>query len=100
MMNFFLMKDYIGFGLIVFALIFILIGSFGLFKLPNLYSKAHAGGIIDSFACPIFFIGIAMCQNNIFIALKIIFVVLFLIMGCVFSSQAICAANFDNERSE
>lgn len=78
--------------------------------MKNLYTKSHFFGAIDNFCAPIFLFGIIFIifgklnhfgfVFNFFISGKIFFIGLFLALGSIASTHAICKVNFQTNQRE
>jgi multicomponent Na+:H+ antiporter subunit G len=52
----------------------------GLFRFPDLFTKLHAGSLLESFALPLCIIGTSLMQKTLCAALKNILVVVILLI--------------------
>jgi len=69
---------------IFFGLVFFIIGSIGLLRLPDLYSRLHALTKIDNLGLGLLLIGLVLFSADLIIAIK-----LFLVWFLVLASSAI-----------
>ena len=60
--------------------IFILIGGIGLIKLPDFFSRAHAGSIIESLGAIQILIGLMLISGFTNISLKLFLILVFLLI--------------------
>ncbi|MBF0202979.1 MAG: monovalent cation/H(+) antiporter subunit G [Desulfamplus sp.] len=92
------MTVYISGLLIVGGLFFFLIGSIGMIRLPDFYSRLHAAGIIDTMGLLLSMSGLALLilsdfnLGNILSALKIILIVVFIYLTSPTATHAIVDA--------
>ena len=71
---------------------FCLIGAFGLIKLPDVYCRMHASGIVDTAGMGLILIGLA-CQAGITLALaKLALIAVFILLTSPTSCHALCRA--------
>jgi multicomponent Na+:H+ antiporter subunit G len=84
---------------IVSGLFFITSGVLGVFRMPDVLTKIHAAGLIDSIGLPLCFFGLSIMQESIASFVKIILMIpLFWILGPV-SSHAIAKAAWKRQNS-
>ena len=92
------MIAYISGLLIALGLIFFLVGSIGMIRLPDFYSRLHAAGIIDTMGLLLTMSGLALLiladftLGNFLSALKIILIVLFVFLTSPTATHAIVNA--------
>ena len=92
------MITYISGLLIALGLIFFLVGSIGMIRLPDFYSRLHAAGIIDTMGLLLTMSGLALLiladftLGNFLSALKIILIVLFVFLTSPTATHAIVNA--------
>lgn len=66
--------------IITISLFFTITSIIGLIRMPDFYTKLHAGGVADSFAIPLMLIGISCLQNSYVTILKIILIILLMLL--------------------
>lgn len=92
------MIAYISGLLIALGLIFFLVGSIGMIRLPDFYSRLHAAGIIDTMGLLLTMAGLALLiltdftLGNFLSALKIILIVVFVFLTSPTATHAIVNA--------
>ncbi|MBF0377933.1 MAG: monovalent cation/H(+) antiporter subunit G [Desulfamplus sp.] len=92
------MTVYISGILIACGLFFFLVGSIGMIRLPDFYSRLHAAGIIDTMGLLLSMSGLAILVlneitlGNFLSALKIIFIVVFVFLTSPTATHAIVDA--------
>ncbi|MBF0209837.1 MAG: monovalent cation/H(+) antiporter subunit G [Desulfamplus sp.] len=92
------MAIYIAGLLIIAGLFFFLIGSIGMIRLPDFYSRLHSAGIIDTMGLFLTMSGMAILVLNDFnlgnflSALKIILIVIFVFLTSPTATHAIVDA--------
>lgn len=81
-------------GLIVFGLFFLVVGSLGMLRLPNVFVRAHALSLTDSLGAVLVLAGLAVYQGFTMNSLKIMVVlVLVYLLNPVISHATIRAAH-------
>ena len=81
-------------GLIVFGLFFLIVGSIGMLRLPNVFVRAHALSLTDSLGAVLVLAGLAVYQGFSMNFLKIaIVLVLVYLLNPVISHATIRAAH-------
>lgn len=92
------MTIYIAGVLIVVGLLFFLVGSIGMIRLPDFYSRLHAAGIIDTMGLLLTMAGMALLivnefnLGNFLSALKVILIVVFVFITSPTATHAIVDA--------
>ena len=72
--------------------IFLLIGSLGLLRLPDFFSRLHAAGISDTVGLVLVVIGLMLQAGTILIAAKLAFLSIFLFFTSPTATHAIARA--------
>jgi multicomponent Na+:H+ antiporter subunit G len=65
---------FLGWSLITIGLLFIFCGMVAIFRFPDFYTKLHAASVIECFAVPLCFIGLALLQDDINSSIKLVFI--------------------------
>lgn len=92
------MTVYIAALLIAAGLFFFLVGSIGMIRLPDFYSRLHAAGIIDTMGLLLTMSGLALLivnefnLGNFLSALKVILIVIFVFITSPTATHAIVDA--------
>ncbi len=80
----------------IISWITLLIGSFfcitagvGLLRMPDVYTRAHAGGMIDSMGAGMIFFGLLLQAPDYLIAIKLVFTFFFLLVTSLASIHAL-----------
>jgi multicomponent Na+:H+ antiporter subunit G len=74
--------------------ILILIGSIGLLRLPDFWSRLHGASITDTGGVLFILIGLTLQTNSIWIFLKLVIIGIFLFISSPTASHAIANAAF------
>jgi len=72
--------DFIGAFLLVAGAIFMLVGSLGILRLPDFYSRTHAATNVDTLGIFLFVIGLAVKEGAQLVSLKLVLVALFVLL--------------------
>ena len=68
-------------GLLLFAgSCFLLIGSFGLLRMPDFYTRTHAASVIETMAVALILLGLLLLCTDWLVAVKLVLVLLFLLI--------------------
>ena len=73
-------------GLIVFGLFFLVVGSLGMLRLPDVFSRAHALSLTDSLGAVLVLAGLAVYQGLSMNSLKIM-----VVLGLVYMLNPVIA---------
>ena len=85
--------------LIITGLLFFLIGTIGILRLPDFFTRAHAAGKCDSLACVLVIIGVAVFNlsdpslANVLVSIKILFIAVFVFVASPTATHAIMEAS-------
>ena len=77
------MSDFVtilGWVLLTSGCLFCLVGSIGLIRLPDFYSRVHAAGIVDSLGAILILLGLLTQTQDILVIIKLIFILLFMML--------------------
>ncbi len=87
--------DIASWGLFVGGSIFMLIGAIGLIRLPDMFSRIHAAGIIDTMGIVMLFVGMILQAGLTFVSIKIFLITLFLMFTLPTATHALARAALD-----
>ena len=59
---------------------FCLVGSIGLIRLPEFYSRVHAAGVVDSLGAILILIGLITQTQDFLVIVKLLFILLFMML--------------------
>lgn len=88
------MLDLASWILISVGAVFSLIGGLGLIRLPDFYSRTHAGGLTDTVGASFLLIGLALQAPGWNVAFKLILIALLLYVSSPTSTHALVKAAF------
>ena len=82
-------------ALIVAGSIFLLIGSIGLTRLPDVFARMHAAGIVDTLAVSLLVIGMGIQAGLSLVTVKLGLILLFMFFASPTSTHALAKAALD-----
>jgi multicomponent Na+:H+ antiporter subunit G len=82
-------------GLFLGGSIFMLIGAIGLIRLPDVFSRIHAAGIIDTMGVVMLFVGMILQAGLTLVSIKILLIILFLMFTLPTATHALARAALD-----
>jgi multicomponent Na+:H+ antiporter subunit G len=71
---------------------FLLIGAIGLIRLPDMFSRMHGAGVIDTMGAVMLFVGMMLQAGLTIVAIKIFLIVLFLMFTSPTTTHALARA--------
>lgn len=86
-MNTFL--DFLGLALVVCGVIFMFLGSIGIVRLPDFFSRVHAASKVDTVGICIVILGVACIEGISLDAVKVLLAALFIMMTNPVSAHAL-----------
>lgn len=84
---------YLGWLIICAGVIFIILGTFALFRFPDFYTKLHAASVIECCGTPLALIGLAIIQDNFINSFKLCFITVLIMILNPVSTHAISRAS-------
>jgi multicomponent Na+:H+ antiporter subunit G len=82
------MLDLLTLAFVVAGGFFCIVGAFGLIRMPDLYTRMHASGVIDPFGVVLILVGLMFQAGLTLVTVKLVFAVLLLL----FTSPVACHA--------
>ena len=82
-------------ALIVAGSIFLLIGSIGLIRLPDVFARMHAAGIVDTLAVCLLAIGMGVQAGLSLVTVKLGLILMFMFFASPTSTHALAKAALD-----
>ncbi|MCR9214720.1 MAG: monovalent cation/H(+) antiporter subunit G [Proteobacteria bacterium] len=89
-----LVLDIITWILMLTGCVLLIITGFGLLRLPDLYTRIHAGGMADTLATFLIFIGLALQSDDFLVTAKLLMVIVFVFFTSPTASYALAHASF------
>lgn len=84
--------DYISWFFILTGALFVVIGTLGVLRFPDVYSRMHAAGITDTMGAGSLLIGLMIQAGFGLVTVKLLFILLFLIFTSPVSTHAVARA--------
>jgi multicomponent Na+:H+ antiporter subunit G len=91
----------LGWILLVLGSFFCLVGSIGLIRIPDFYSRVHAAGVVDSLGAILILLGLMTQTQEILVIFKLILILLFLMLTGPTAVHALArAANITDKEKD
>jgi len=87
--------DFLSWVFILAGSTFLLIGSVGLIRLPDVFSRMHAAGLIDTLATTLLIIGMTFQAGLTLVTVKLFLIILFIFFASPTSTHALAKAALD-----
>ena len=87
-----LILNLISAGLLAAGSIFVLIGAFGLIRLPDFYTRLHAAGITDTLGAELILLGLMFQAGLSLVTVKLILISLFIFFTSPTATHAVANA--------
>jgi multicomponent Na+:H+ antiporter subunit G len=92
-----LVLDIVSWGLIALGSFFIVVGAFGMMRMPELFTRMHAGSVTDTLGAGFLILGMILQAGFSLAALKLLFILgLFFFTGPVVTHALAQAALHEN----
>ena len=75
-----MLQTILGWALLLSGSMFCIIGSIGLFRLTNFYSRVHAAGVIDSLGAILILLGLVTQTQEPLVIIKLLLILLFMMI--------------------
>ena len=89
-----LVRQPLGIGLCIAGALLCVVGSVGVLRFPDFYTRLHAASVTDTAGASVLLIGMAFLSPTGWVALKLLFIWLFLFMTGPTSSHAVANAAY------
>jgi multicomponent Na+:H+ antiporter subunit G len=90
--------DVVGGVLVLVGCVVALIGSIGLLRFPDFFTRMHAAGVTDTLGAGAVLLGLAIIAGSTLIAVKLLFVFAFLLLTNPSASHALGRSAMHGER--
>ena len=90
-----LVLDIVSFVFMTTGAALVVIGTLGLIRLPDVYSRMHATGITDTLAAFLFFFGLMIQAGFTLITVKLLLILVFLVLTSPASTYAVANAAYN-----
>ena len=87
-----LILDILSWAAIVIGSVFTVIGAFGLLRLPDVYSRMHGGGIVETMGAGMILLGLMFQAGLTLITVKLIIILAFLFFTNPTTTHALARA--------
>lgn len=87
--------EIVGGALIVLGGLAIIIGAIGLVRLPDVYARIHAAGIVDTAGVALMILGMILLSPSWLVAVKLVLIGIFLFFTSPISGHAIAQVAHD-----
>jgi len=87
--------DILSWVFLVAGSVFALIGAVGIIRLPDVFSRMHGAGIIDTAGASLILIGLAFQAGLTLVTVKLLLIVVFLMVTSPTSTHALARAALD-----
>ena len=74
------------------GIFFILVGAIGLIRMPDLFSRMHAAGLVDTVGAGFLLVGFLMQSNDWIVSIKLLMIFAFLIFTSPVATHALAHA--------
>lgn len=91
-MNLELLRDAIGWVLIVGGGVFVVIGAIGLNRMPDVFTRMHATSVSDTFGAGLMLVGMMVMAGFSLVTAKLLFLLLFLWFTAPVATHALARA--------
>lgn len=91
-MNLELLRDIIGWVLIVGGGVFVVIGAIGLNRMPDVFTRMHATSVSDTFGAGLMLVGMMVMAGISLVTAKLLFLLLFLWFTAPVATHALARA--------
>ncbi len=92
--------DWFSYGLIILGAFFTLTGAVGIVRMPDFFNRLHPAGLKDSMGIPLVTFGLMLQADSALIAIKLLFLMLFLLFTNPTSSHALAKSAVLNVTDE
>jgi len=81
--------DLVSWALFIVGSIFLLIGAIGMIRLPDMFSRMHGAGIIDTMGVGMMFSGMILQAGLTLVSVKILLIILFMMFTLPTTTHAL-----------
>lgn len=91
-----LVRDIVGWALLLGGCFFLIAGAVGLIRLPDVYTRIHSAGIIDTVGAAFVLVGLAVYGGFTIVTLKLLLIIVFLFLTSPTATNALANATFSD----
>ena len=92
-----LVLDVASWVLLVTGGFFVVVGGIGLLRMPDLFTRMHAGGVADTMGTGMILIGLLLQSDDWLVVVKILLILYFVIFANPTSTHAVARSALDND---
>ena len=85
----------IALGFVALGTLLVIIGAFGLIRLPDVYSRIHAAGVVDTGGAALILLGLCLYSGWNLVTVKLVVIGVFLVFTSPISGHAIALVAHD-----
>jgi multicomponent Na+:H+ antiporter subunit G len=83
-----LLRDVAGWVLILGGSFFTIVGAFGLVRLPDVYTRVHSAGLVDTVGAGLMLVGLALYGGFTIVTIKLLLILVFIFFTSPTSTNA------------
>jgi multicomponent Na+:H+ antiporter subunit G len=87
-----LLRDVVAWVLVLGGCFFIIVGAFGLVRLPDVYARVHSAGLVDTVGAGLLLVGLTLYGGFTIVTIKLLLIVAFIFFTSPTSSNAFANA--------
>ena len=87
-----MLADILSWAFLVAGSVFILIGAVGIIRLPDMFARMHAAGIIDTTGAGLILVGLAFQAGLSLVTVKLILIIVFILFTSPTTTHALARA--------
>ena len=87
-----ILTDVLSWGCLLGGVAFALVGAVGYLRLPDVFSRMHAAGIIDTLAALLIIVGLVLQAGFTLVSVKLLFVFAFILVTSPTATHALARA--------
>ena len=91
------MIDLLSWVSLVAGSFFLIIGTIGLIRLPDFFTRLHAASVVDTFGCILIMMGLMLQAGFSLITVKLILIVIFILFTSPTAAHALAKAALHGE---
>jgi multicomponent Na+:H+ antiporter subunit G len=91
-----LARDILGWALILSGCFFLVVGALGLIRLPDVYTRIHSAGVIDTVGAAFILVGLALYGGLTLVTLKLLLILVFIFLTSPTATNALANAMYSD----
>ena len=89
--------DVLSWVLLVTGGFFVVVGGIGLLRMPDVFTRMHAGGIADTMGTGMILVGLLLQSDDWLVVAKLLLILYFIIFANPTSTHAVARSALDND---